>query len=83
MFGFAIWLRLEPGFQEWIEWLEIEEFYIGIYILIVAAIFVMIVAFVGCAAALMEHVTALYVVSHRINFFILITIQSKYHPIIF
>lgn len=61
MFGFSIWLRLEPGFREWVEWLEIEKFYIGLEILIFAAIFVMIIAFVGCAAALMEHVTVLYV----------------------
>ncbi|EFN88434.1 tetraspanin-2A [Harpegnathos saltator] len=61
MFGLSIWMRMEPGFEEWVNFLDMHEFYIGIYVLIFTSVFVMIVAFVGCAAALMEHILALYV----------------------
>ncbi|XP_011298165.1 CD81 antigen [Fopius arisanus] len=61
MFGVSVWMRADPGFQEWVEFLEIDEFYIGLYILIVASIIVMVVAFFGCAAALMENINALYI----------------------
>ncbi|KAK0162497.1 hypothetical protein PV327_006270 [Microctonus hyperodae] len=61
MFGLAIWLRVEPGFQEWVEFLDIQDFYIGIYILIVASIFVMIIAFYGSAAALSDSALLLYI----------------------
>lgn len=70
MFGMSIWLLVEPGFAEWVYYLDISEFYIGIYILIVSAIFVMLIAFIGCAAALMEHTLALYTVGFRIKIFI-------------
>lgn len=62
MFGLSIWLRSEPGFAEWVDFLDISEFYDGIYILIVASVIAMVIAFVGCAAALMEHVMGLYIV---------------------
>lgn len=65
MFGLAIWLRVEPGFQEWVEFLDIQDFYIGIYILIVASIFVMIIAFYGSAAALSDNALLLYIVSNQ------------------
>ncbi|XP_043268591.1 tetraspanin-2A [Venturia canescens] len=60
MFGMSIWLLVEPGFAEWVDSLDISEFYIGIYVLVVSSIFVMLIAFIGCAAALMEHTMALY-----------------------
>lgn len=60
MFGLSLWLRLEPGFQDWVIFLDMYEFYIGIYILIATSIFVMIVAFVGCGAVLMENVLGLF-----------------------
>ncbi|KAG7191103.1 hypothetical protein KM043_007137 [Ampulex compressa] len=61
MFGLSIWLRMEPGFQEWVEFLDMYEFYIGIYILIATSVFVMIIAFVGCGAALMENILGLFI----------------------
>lgn len=61
MFGLCIWLRLDPGFQEWVEFLDIYEFYNGIYILLAASIFIIIITFIGCGVALMEHVIGLFV----------------------
>jgi len=49
-------------FEEWVEFLDMYEFYIGIYILIATSVFVMAVAFIGCGAALMENILALYIV---------------------
>lgn len=63
MFGLAVWLRVEPGFQEWVDFLDIGDYYIGTYILIIAAVIVMIIAFFGSAAALMESPLFLYIVS--------------------
>lgn len=65
MFGLCMWLRMDPGFQEWVEFLEIHEFYIGIYILLTASIFIIIITFIGCGVALMEHILGLYIVRHR------------------
>ncbi|XP_076183753.1 tetraspanin 2A [Ptiloglossa arizonensis] len=59
MFGLCMWLRLDPGFQEWVEFLDMYEFYIGIYILLAASIFVIIITFVGCGVALMEYILGL------------------------
>lgn len=53
---------MEPGFEEWVDFLDMQEFYIGVYVLIFTSLFVMIIAFLGCGAALMEHILALYVV---------------------
>ncbi|XP_076653416.1 tetraspanin 2A [Halictus rubicundus] len=61
MFGLSVWLRLDPGFQEWVEFLDIYEFYNGIYILLAASIFIIIITFIGCGVALMEHILGLYV----------------------
>ncbi|XP_076298548.1 tetraspanin 2A isoform X2 [Lasioglossum baleicum] len=61
MFGLCIWLRLDPGFQEWVEFLDIYEFYNGIYILLAASILIIIITFIGCGVALMEHVLGLFV----------------------
>lgn len=62
MFGLSIWMRFEPIFEEWVEFLDMYEFYIGIYVLIATSVFVMAVAFIGCGAALMENILALYIV---------------------
>ncbi|XP_032680631.1 tetraspanin-2A [Odontomachus brunneus] len=61
MFGLSIWMRMEPNFEEWVDFLNMHEFYIGIYVLIFTSVFIMIIAFVGCAAALMEHILGLYI----------------------
>ncbi|XP_011501881.1 PREDICTED: CD81 antigen [Ceratosolen solmsi marchali] len=60
-FGLSLWLRIEPGFQEWVEFLQINEFYIGVNILIFAAVLVIAISFVGCASSLMESQPALFV----------------------
>ncbi|XP_014479865.1 PREDICTED: CD9 antigen [Dinoponera quadriceps] len=61
MFGLSIWVRMEPGFEEWVTFLDMYEFYIGVYVLIFISVFIMIIAFVGCAAALMESILSLYI----------------------
>lgn len=62
MFIMSVWIRAEPGFEEWVQILNIYVYYIGIYILIGASVIVMIVSFLGCCSALMEHTSALYLV---------------------
>ena len=61
MFGLCMWLRLDPGFQEWVDFLDMDEFYIGIYILLAVSIFIIIITFVGCGVTLMEHTLGLYI----------------------
>ncbi|XP_067000765.1 tetraspanin-2A [Anabrus simplex] len=61
LFGLAMWMKLEPGFADWIERLDIEEFYAGIYVLICGAVIIMIVSFVGCWSSLMENTRLLAV----------------------
>jgi len=61
IFALCLWLRFEPGLEEWIEKLDIEEFYIGIYILLVASIIIMVVSFIGCISALQESSAALFI----------------------
>uniref|UniRef100_A0A182MW16 Tetraspanin n=1 Tax=Anopheles culicifacies TaxID=139723 RepID=A0A182MW16_9DIPT len=63
LFAFTIFIRAEPGFDNWIAILNIYEYYIGVYILIGAGALVMIFSFLGCCSALMEHSSALYLVS--------------------
>ncbi|XP_051169350.1 tetraspanin-2A-like [Leptopilina boulardi] len=60
MFGLSVWLRADSGFQDFVDYLDIDEFYIGIYLLIFTSVVIMIIAFIGCGAALMEFITALY-----------------------
>uniref|UniRef100_A0A182K0S2 Tetraspanin n=1 Tax=Anopheles christyi TaxID=43041 RepID=A0A182K0S2_9DIPT len=60
LFAFTIFIRAEPGFDEWIAILEVYQYYIGVYILIGAGALVMIFSFLGCCSALMEHSSALY-----------------------
>jgi hypothetical protein len=47
-------MSVEPGFAEWVEKLQLQEYYTGIYVLIAAGIIVLIVSFIGCASAFME-----------------------------
>ncbi|XP_043260803.1 tetraspanin-2A [Colletes gigas] len=61
MFGLCMWLRLDPGFQEWVEFLDMYEFYIGIYILLAASIFIIIITFIGCGVTLTEYILGLFV----------------------
>lgn len=60
LFAFTIYIRAEPGFDEWVALLDIYQYYIGVYILIGTGALVMIFSFLGCCSALMEHSLALY-----------------------
>ena len=66
MFIMTVWIRAEPGFEEWVQILNIYVYYVGIYILIAASVIVMIVSFLGCCSALMEHTTGLLLVRERV-----------------
>ncbi|CRK86592.1 CLUMA_CG000161, isoform A [Clunio marinus] len=59
LFAFSVWIRVEPGFEEWISILNIYAYYIGVYILIGVSVLVLITSFLGCCSALMEHGVAL------------------------
>lgn len=63
MFSVSIWLRVDPGLDEWVSKLELGSYYIGVYLLMVLSVLVLIVSFVGCAAALTEIYTVILAVS--------------------
>lgn len=69
--GLTMWLRFEPGIDDWVTKLELQPFYIGVYVLILAAVIVMVVSFLGCFAALSENQVFMMIVStyfHIFNF---------------
>jgi len=55
MFAISMWLKTDSGLSEWISWLEAEDFYIGIYILIVASMVTILSSFLGCAVSYLEN----------------------------
>jgi uncharacterized membrane protein len=59
-------MSLESGVGEWVEKLEFEEYYTGIYILIAAGVLMIIVSFLGCVSAFMEDRKILIVVRHHV-----------------
>ncbi|XP_034485217.1 tetraspanin-2A [Drosophila innubila] len=61
LFALTVWLRAEPGFNDWLRILEAQSFYIGVYVLIAISIIMMAVSFLGCLSALMENTLALFV----------------------
>jgi len=56
-------MALEPGFADWVEKLQLYDYYIGVYILIVVGILLIFVSFVGCVSAFMENSMMLTIVS--------------------
>ncbi|KAB0798878.1 hypothetical protein PPYR_06758 [Photinus pyralis] len=70
IFALTLWMRFEPGLEEWIQKLDLHQFYNGVYLLLVAAILMMIISFVGCISSLQENQTALliYVGSQALGF---------------
>lgn len=66
IFALCMWLRFEPGLGEWIQKLDLQAFYYGGYVLMLAAAVMMIVAFIGCIAALQENTVTILVVSYCI-----------------
>lgn len=69
IFGLALWMKLEPGFGEWVEKLELHEYYAGIYVLIAAAVLIIIVSFLGCLSAFMEDRRMLAIVRNYITIY--------------
>lgn len=64
LFATSIWFRVEPGFEDWVTKLELESYYIGIYLLMFVALVILGVSFLGCAAALTEVYLTLIIVSN-------------------
>lgn len=63
IFALALWLRMDEGIRDWLDILDSNQFYNGVYVLIVAAIIIMIVSFLGCLSALQENEKSLLVYS--------------------
>lgn len=61
IFALCLWLRFEPGIQDWIDVLEIHIVYIGPYILMIISAVVMIVSFLGCLSALQENSLLIFI----------------------
>ncbi|XP_014260713.1 tetraspanin-2A [Cimex lectularius] len=55
--GLCFWLRFDSDIQEWVSMVEIQSFYIGLYIIIIAAILVSATGFVSCAATVSDNST--------------------------
>jgi len=66
IFGLALWMALEPGFADWVEKLQLHQYYTGVYILIVVGIILIFVSFVGCVSAFMENRMMLTIVSYYV-----------------
>ena len=76
LFAITIWLRSDTDLQEWIDFLNIGEFYYGASILIFAGIVVVATGFIGCGSSLMENDLALYVVSKN-HLYLAFIIEKK------
>ncbi|XP_065201489.1 tetraspanin-2A [Planococcus citri] len=54
LFGLAVATRLDTGLNEWIEALDIWQFYVGIYILIFTSLLIIIIPFLSCFSVYQE-----------------------------
>ncbi|XP_026326888.1 tetraspanin-2A [Hyposmocoma kahamanoa] len=61
IFALCLWICIEPGFNEWMRMLELQKYFIGIYLILICSLIIMVVAFLGCGAALMENTFLLFV----------------------
>ncbi|BES91301.1 Tetraspanin family [Nesidiocoris tenuis] len=55
----CFWLRFDYSVKEWISRLEIESFYIGLYIIIVSSVIIFITGFISCFATISENIILL------------------------
>ncbi|KAK3915354.1 Tetraspanin-2A [Frankliniella fusca] len=60
LFGMCIWMRKDPGMEDWVTRLDLWEFYSGVYVLLAASVIVLVTTFVGCCSALTENQQALH-----------------------
>ncbi|XP_045459515.1 tetraspanin-2A [Melitaea cinxia] len=61
IFALCLWICFEPGFNEWMRVLELQKYFIGIYIILIVSLGIMIIAFLGCGSALMENISLLLI----------------------
>ncbi|XP_052758742.1 tetraspanin-2A [Galleria mellonella] len=59
IFALCLWICFEPGFNEWMRILELQKYFIGVYIILIGSLIVMVVSFIGCGAAITENTTIL------------------------
>lgn len=63
LLGYVVYTRLDTVLQEWVDALEIWQVYLGLYVLILAAIVVIVAPFLSCFAVYQEIVQLLTAVS--------------------
>lgn len=54
-FGMCIWMRKDPGMEDWVTRLDLWSFYSGVYVVLVASLLVLVTTFLGCCSALTEN----------------------------
>uniref|UniRef100_A0A0A9VZ36 Tetraspanin n=1 Tax=Lygus hesperus TaxID=30085 RepID=A0A0A9VZ36_LYGHE len=55
----CFWLRFDDSIQQWVDRLEIQSFYIGLYILIISSAILFITGFISCFATISESLVLL------------------------
>lgn len=73
VFALNMWLAFDSGIGEWIRDLELQKFYIGNYILILAAFVIVVSSALGCLAIYSEQNLFMLVVS----FFFFLVLNYK------
>jgi len=63
LLGYVVYTRLDTVIQEWVDVLEIWQVYLGLYVLILAAIVVIVAPFLSCFAVYQEIIQLLQAVS--------------------
>lgn len=65
LLGYVVYMRLDTVLQEWVDALEIWQIYLGMYVLILAAVVVIVAPLLSCFAVYQEIVQLLMVVSTK------------------
>lgn len=71
----SVWMLSDSDFQEWIQMLEVPQFYIGIYIILIAGLIIVGVSIFGWLGAYLEQTGKLKIVSIIIYTFMFIIIH--------
>lgn len=61
IFSLSVWIRFDDDFQKWVYAIDMEHYWVGIYILMIVALGIMGVSFMGCCGVIMEHTFLIYV----------------------
>ena len=66
MIGLSFWVRFDGEITEWVDKLHIQQFYTGLYILIVCSFVLMGTGFLSCIGTFSENIRLLAVVRTRL-----------------